>query len=206
MTCCPSASEPIWRQRPKRWLTGQIWPSHRLLRLYHHSSPRRAYQEFTVQDFRDPQRVRQFLYLFRPEGLLGSSISKPLALELPGGGYNGKLFEPDKLVDDLQLEDEPWTNFFPSMGKYDFRDEGEVNVEVLGNLFERSITELKKRRTVGLFGKQAERVTAVVMPKSAERKRFGIYYTPPELTRFIVPRHETAESQYADLPDFPIPL
>ena len=24
------------------------------------------------------------------------------------------------------------------------------------------------------------------MPKSAERKRFGIYYTPPEFTRFIV--------------------
>ena len=106
------------------------------------------------------------------------------ALDLPDG-YNGKLFEFDSLVDNLQLEDEPWTNFFFSIGKFDFRDEGEVNVEVLGNLFERSIAELEKRRTVGLFGKQAEQV-AGVMPKSAERKRFGIYYTPPEFTRFIV--------------------
>ena len=24
------------------------------------------------------------------------------------------------------------------------------------------------------------------MPKSPERKRFGIYYTPPEFTKFIV--------------------
>ena len=62
-----------------------ILTNYRTIRLYHHSSPRRAYQEFTVQDFRDPQRVRQFLYLFGPEGLLGSSISKPLALELVTG-------------------------------------------------------------------------------------------------------------------------
>ncbi|MGA2498445.1 MAG: DNA methyltransferase [Tepidisphaeraceae bacterium] len=268
-----------------------ILSNYRAIRLYHHDSPRRAYEEFTIRDFRDPDRVRQFLYLFGPEGLLGGTIQKPRAWELISGsateqraisdelyelyrtardqiidrlqsqnhytqdqaihaaqklldrvvfiafaedrgllphrliedtykqvapldprenprwqnflntfraidkghknldlpqGYNGKLFEADSLVDDLQFEDEPWTNFFLSIGKYDFRDEGEVNVEVLGNLFERSITELEKRRTLGLFGKQTANDTSPTMPKSAERKRFGVYYTPPEFTRFIV--------------------
>ena len=107
------------------------------------------------------------------------------SLDLPTG-YNGRLFEYDPLVDGLQLDDEPWTNFFLSIGKYDFREEGEVNVEVLGNLFERSISELEKRRELGLFGKQRAANEAAAMPKSAERKRFGIYYTPPQFTGFIV--------------------
>ena len=56
---------------------------------------------------------------------------------------------------------------------------------MLGHIFERSITELEKLRVVGLFGKQAGNAAAA-MPKNAERKRFGIYYTPPQFTRLIV--------------------
>ncbi len=107
------------------------------------------------------------------------------ALDLPTG-YNGGLFRHDPLVDDLKLDDEPWTEVFKSIGSYDFRDEGEINVDVLGHLFEKSITELEKLRVVGLFGKQAGQDGQPEMPKSAMRKRFGIYYTPPQFTRFIV--------------------
>jgi hypothetical protein len=251
----------------------------------------RAYQEFTVADFRNPAKVREFLYLFGPEGLLGrpplqcpraldllnhtverrievgddlynyyadqrlhlidALINEyhystddaihaaqrlldrivfiafcedrgllpekllentwanvaPLAragarwrnfldmfdaidkghksLDLPTG-YNGGLFEDDPLIDHLDLADEPWTNVFKHIGNYDFRDEGEINVDVLGHLFEKSITELEKLRVLGLFGKQAGPTGAPAMPKSAMRKRFGIYYTPPPFTRFIV--------------------
>lgn len=74
---------------------------------------------------------------------------------------------------------------FKNIGAYDFREEGEISVDVLGHLFERSITELEKLRSVGMFGKQAEQSIGR-MPKSAERKRFGIYYTPPRFTRLIV--------------------
>jgi hypothetical protein len=102
-------------------------------------------------------------------------------------GYNGGLFKHDPEVDDLQLDDE-WTKFFHSISRYDFRDE--VNVDVLGNIFEKSITELEKLRTGGMFAakKELESRTAPSpqMPKSAQRKRFGVYYTPPEFTRFIV--------------------
>ncbi|MDQ3330246.1 MAG: N-6 DNA methylase [Planctomycetota bacterium] len=100
-------------------------------------------------------------------------------------GYNGGLFRHDPLVDDLELDDE-WTNFFRGVGDYDFRDE--VNVDVLGHLFEKSITELEKFRAVGLFAAKPERNGGIApaMNKSAERKRFGVYYTPPEFTAFLV--------------------
>jgi hypothetical protein len=98
-------------------------------------------------------------------------------------GYNGGLFAHDSLVDDLQLEDD-WTNIFTRIAGYEFRDE--VNVDVLGHIFERSITELEKKRVAGVFGPNTAPGASAKMQKSAERKRFGIYYTPPEFTRFLV--------------------
>ena len=101
-------------------------------------------------------------------------------------GYNGGLFRHDPDVDDLQLDD-TWTDFFQTIGKYDFRDE--VNVNVLGHLFEKSVGELERLRVGGLFSNgngPRKKEQEPKMPKSAERKRFGIYYTPPELTGFIV--------------------
>lgn len=97
--------------------------------------------------------------------------------------FNGGLFATDPVVDDLQLSDD-WTNFFGVIDNYDFRDE--VNVEVLGHLFEKSITELEKLRVVGFFGPQSGSDGQPEMPKSALRKRFGIYYTPADFTELIV--------------------
>ncbi len=99
-------------------------------------------------------------------------------------GYNGGLFAHDPAVDELELPDEPWTKFFETISTYDFRDE--VNVEVLGHLFERSITELERLRSSGLFGGEGGNATQPNMPKSAQRKRMGIYYTPPDFTTAIV--------------------
>jgi type I restriction-modification system DNA methylase subunit len=98
--------------------------------------------------------------------------------------YNGGLFTPHA-VDQLELPDIPWTEFFNSVGKYDFADE--VNLDVLGHLFERSITELEKLKESGLFGGDAEKTSAyAAMPQSVKRKQLGTYYTPPELTSLIV--------------------
>ncbi|MCA9273330.1 MAG: N-6 DNA methylase [Phycisphaerales bacterium] len=129
--------------------------------------------------------------------------------------FNGGLFAADPEIDDLELDDEPWTTGFKGFGGYDFSEE--VNVEVLGHLFERSITELEKLRIGGLFALKAniegangndrsstklgngkakssvrdnEPVDSPLskMPKSAQRKRFGIYYTPPAFTGLLVER------------------
>jgi len=99
--------------------------------------------------------------------------------------YNGGLFKTDSEVDNLQLNDK-WTDFFNNVSKYDFRDE--VSVEVLGHLFEKSVNDIEKIRKGGLFEEEIE-LDKPRMQKSAERKRHGIYYTPPEFTMFIV--HKT---------------
>jgi hypothetical protein len=103
--------------------------------------------------------------------------------------FNGGLFDPDKdrEIDELDLDDR-WTNVFKNIGDYDFH--GAVNVDVLGHLFERSINDLQRLHKGGLFGERRPPVAR--MEKSAERKRGGIYYTPPEFTDFIV-RHTIGE-------------
>jgi len=107
--------------------------------------------------------------------------------------YNGGLFAPHA-VDQLELPDTPWTTFFNTISTYDFADE--VNLDVLGHLFERSITELEKLKESGLFGGDAEKASMYAsMPQSAKRKQLGIYYTPPELTSRIV--HYTVEELIA---------
>lgn len=96
--------------------------------------------------------------------------------------YNGGLFRKDTDVDDLQLDDER-TDFFKTVGGYDFAHE--INVDVLGHIFEKSINDIGKVRLTGLFDSQAEEKPRPKMAKSAERKKGGIYYTPPEFTGFI---------------------
>ena len=125
--------------------------------------------------FADNPRWQSFKALFRfiDSGKPERNIPK----------YNGGLFAPNA-VDELELPDIPWTTFFTTISNYDFADE--VNLEVLGHLFEQSITELEKLKDAGLYGdaERAERYAA--MPQSAKRKQLGIYYTPRELTGRIV--------------------
>lgn len=137
---------------------------------------RRAWEQLDPYHVVTNPRWKNFLNLFRAV----DRGHKNLGVE---HGYNGNLFKPDPEIDDLELEDQ-WTKFFRDVGEYDFRDE--VNVDVLGNLFERSITELERMRVSGLFGAQNAEKPAAMMPKSAQRKRFGVYYTPPEFTQLIV--------------------
>lgn len=101
-------------------------------------------------------------------------------------GFNGGLFKHEPEIDDLDLADAPFATALQGFGKYDFRQE--VNVEVLGHLFERSITELEKLRKGGTFALTGEGNQDPAMPKSAQRKRMGIYYTPPAFTSLIVSR------------------
>ena len=87
-------------------------------------------------------RWKKFLGLFREvdEGGMHVGVEK---------GYNCGLFAPDAAIENLELANIPWTEGFRTIAGYDFSEE--VNVEVLGHLFERSVTELEKLRVGGLF-------------------------------------------------------
>jgi hypothetical protein len=137
----------------------------------------RAYERIAPFERVTNPRWRNFLHLFRAVDAGYEDIER-------WHGYNGGLFRHDPEVDDLQLSDE-WTGFFKEVSTYDFRDE--VDVDVLGHLFERSITELERLRAGAFFEVMETTETGRIrMPKSAERKRFGIYYTPPQFTKFLV--------------------
>ncbi|HLB73406.1 MAG TPA: DNA methyltransferase [Sedimentisphaerales bacterium] len=96
--------------------------------------------------------------------------------------YDGGLFSEDEDIDDLDLDDD-WTDFFKTVGDYDFAHE--INVDVLGHIFEKSINDIERLRQTGLFEAGADEKEKPKMLKSAERKKGGIYYTPPEFTDFI---------------------
>lgn len=133
----------------------------------------RAYSVAGFRAVTNP-RWRSFKDLFRfiNEGSEHDGIPK----------YNGGLFAPHA-VDDLELPDLPWTKFFHTISGYDFADE--VNLDVLGHLFERSITELEKLKQVGVFGDAEKSERYASMPQSVKRKQLGIYYTSSELTSRI---------------------
>jgi hypothetical protein len=122
---------------------------------------------------------RNFLGLFDQMNKGGKTI----AVE---NGYNGGLFaeEPDYPIGSLDLDDIPWTVFFRGLGGFDY--EHTVDVDVLGHLFEKSVTELEQLRQGALFAKVQVPIEPSMMPKSPQRKLFGIYYTPVEFTTAIV--------------------
>jgi len=52
------------------------------IRLYHRSRPPREYEEFSVADFKDDVRLKQFYYVFERHGLVGNRLTEPRAVRL----------------------------------------------------------------------------------------------------------------------------
>ena len=118
---------------------------------------------------------------FRPEPLWKNFNSLFHAIdvgndELSIDAYNGGLFAPDAVADDLIIPD-PLATDLADLAKWDYRSE--VPVTVLGHIFEQSITDLEKLR--------AKKV-GQTEPKVSKRKREGVVYTPDVVTRFLVER------------------
>jgi hypothetical protein len=121
-----------------------------------------------------PRKWKNFLALF--ESIDKGNVNR----DIPP--YNGGLFREDKDIDNLDLDDD-WTNFFRTVGGYDFAHT--INVDVLGHIFEKSINDIEKIRLTGLSGIEIAEEEKPKMQKSAERKKGGVYYTPPEFTGYI---------------------
>jgi len=90
--------------------------------------------------------------------------------------YNGGLFAPDKLLDNLKIDDSVLIDDLLILSEYDFCTE--VDVNILGHIFEHSLTEI-------------EEITAEIEGVSVDktknkRKKEGVFYTPPYITKYIV--------------------
>lgn len=101
--------------------------------------------------------------------------------------YNGGLFATDLTLDNLILGDTVLRSVL-SLSRFDF--ESELNVNLLGHVFEQSIADIEVLK--------AELDGVVVDPRTRRRKRDGIFYTPEYITRYIV--EQTLGAYLAEYP------
>lgn len=97
-------------------------------------------------------------------------------------GYNGGLFrDDDDIIKNLKVSDDVITKFI-ELGRYDFSDEGgQLSVEILGHIFEQSISDLEGiRAKIKNPGGESEE------KKVSKRKKDGIFYTPAYIVDYIV--------------------
>ncbi len=90
--------------------------------------------------------------------------------------YNGGLFMPDDILDSIVIDDTVLSEGTKALSKYDF--ETEVDVNILGHIFEHSLTEIEELQQE-LEGKAIEK-------NKTKRKKEGVFYTPRYITKYIV--------------------
>lgn len=89
--------------------------------------------------------------------------------------YNGGLFSDNEHINKLVLPDTIFQGF-KKLGDYDFATE--VSVNILGHIFEQSITDIENLQK-GLDDLS-------IKTKDGKRKKEGVVYTPAFVTRYIV--------------------
>lgn len=90
--------------------------------------------------------------------------------------YNGGLFAPDEILDNIAIEDDILYQHTLKLSNYDF--DTEVDVNILGHIFENSLGEIENV--------QAEIKGEIVDSQKTKRKKDGIFYTPKYITKYIV--------------------
>jgi hypothetical protein len=151
-------------------------------------------------DHNDPYNPRPVWENFR--GLFRSVDGGNAALKIPA--YNGGLFAADAGVEALAVPDAVCA-LFKDIADYDYRpashfalaDESVeirpvIDVDILGHIFEQSITDLERLR------QDLEGGDGVADEKQAKtrRKKEGAFYTPAFITRYLV--EQTLGSVLAD--------
>ena len=104
--------------------------------------------------------------------------------------FNGGLFKQNKNIDELIIKD-VFLKRLLSINNYDF--ESDLDVNILGHIFEQSISDIEQLKKEIIEGEQFEyhetddeidfKKTKI---KTNKRKKEGIYYTPEDITFYIV--------------------
>ena len=89
--------------------------------------------------------------------------------------YNGGLFKPDEVLDNIKISDEPLVEHTRKLSAYDF--ESDVDVNILGHIFENSLSEIEE---------VTQQITNGSAPQVSKRKQDGVFYTPQYITKYIV--------------------
>lgn len=89
--------------------------------------------------------------------------------------FNGGLFKDDEIIDNFVIKDSVLADII-ALESYDF--ESDLNVNILGHIFEQSITDLEELKA-SFKGETIDK-------KKGKRKKDGIFYTPEYITKYIV--------------------
>ena len=89
--------------------------------------------------------------------------------------YNGGLFKPDEILDNLTISDDLLARFTRKLADYDYCTD--VDVNILGHIFENSLNEIEE---------VTAQINAGETPSVSKRKRDGVFYTPQYITKYIV--------------------
>ncbi|SFF48279.1 Eco57I restriction-modification methylase domain-containing protein [Thermoflexibacter ruber] len=98
-------------------------------------------------------------------------------------GYNGGLFAYDEVLDNLRIDDENLRSRSEQLSSYDF--DTDIDVNVLGHIFEHSLNELEAKKAELLEDIADEEAGREVKQRS-KRKVDGIFYTPLYITNYII--------------------
>ncbi len=90
--------------------------------------------------------------------------------------YNGGLFIPDDVLDDILIDDTILFDASKTLSGYDY--ETDVDVNILGHIFEHSLTEIEEL--------QGELEGKIIEKNKTRRKKDGVFYTPRYITKYIV--------------------
>lgn len=91
--------------------------------------------------------------------------------------YNGGLFANDEILDSIKINDTLLFEGALRLSNYNYNSE--VDVNILGHIFEHSLTEIEElEQEIINIGEDAK--------KSNKRKKDGVYYTPKYITKYIV--------------------
>ncbi len=90
--------------------------------------------------------------------------------------YNGGLFKPDDILDNITIDDNLLYEHTLKLSEYDFVSE--VDVNILGHIFENSLNELDEIKAQ-LEGQEIDKT-------KTKRKKDGVFYTPKYITKYIV--------------------
>lgn len=91
--------------------------------------------------------------------------------------YNGGLFAPDDVLDNLLIDDILLEEGTKSLSNYDF--DTEIDVNILGHIFEHSLNELESLEAKD----EKSQLKDFTISK---RKKDGVFYTPKYITKYII--------------------
>jgi hypothetical protein len=106
----------------------------------------------------------------------GKKTGEAITAEFEIFAYNGGLFLPDEVLDNVKIDDTLLHTYSEKLSHYDF--DSDVDVNILGHIFENSLNEIDEIKS--------EIEGEVVDKTKTKRKKDGVFYTPKYITKYIV--------------------